>query len=96
MPPSNPFIDANTGTLDTDGIVEEAIPLAKLIGIIGVIAYAPLAILAIGYPPGFTIVHGLPDVFTSVFTVASQFLLAVGSSVVLLYVISRALQLSRE
>ena len=86
MSPSTLFVEADTDTLDTDRIIEEAIPLAKLIGIIGVIAYAPLAVLAIGVPPGLTFV----------FTLASQFLLAVGSGIVLLYVISRAIQLSTE
>ena len=86
MSPSTPFVEANTETLDTDRIVEEATPLAKLIGIVGVVAYAPLAVLTLGVPPGLTFV----------FTLTSQFLLAVGLCIVLLYVISRAIKLSSE
>lgn len=86
MPPETPFVDAETGSIDTDRVLYEAIPLAKLIALIAVIAIVPLALLAIGLPPRLA----------TIFTLASQFILAVGSGLVLLYVISRGIQLSRE
>ena len=84
MPPSTPFIDRSSGTLDTDQILEEAIPLAKLIGLVVVVAAIPFAIaFAVG-------------VFQMLFTVLTQFLLAIGSGIVLLYIITRAIQLAEE
>lgn len=45
MPPSTPFVDRATGALDTDQILAEAIPIAKLIGLFVAIALVPLAIV---------------------------------------------------
>ena len=86
MSPPSLFHDVETGSLDTDRVLAEAIPLAKLVGLIGVVGYAPLAFLAGEAPFGFDLL----------FVLASQFVLAVGAAVVLLYVVSRAIQLSRE
>lgn len=86
MPPSAPFVDPETGSIDTAHVLDEAIPLAKLVALFGVLGYAPLALLAVAPLPG----GGL------VLTLASQFVLAVGAGVVLIYAISRALQLSGE
>lgn len=81
MVPSPPFVDRTSGTLETDQILKEAIPLAKLIGLVAVISLIPFAI-------AFTL-----GIFPRLFTIIAQFVLAVGSSVVLMYVISRAIQL---
>ena len=85
MPPSPPFVDPGTGSLDTDQLLAEAIPLAKLITLVGAVALVPLAV---------AILLGPYSSFTVVFTIAGQFLLAVGAGLVLLYVVSRAIQLA--
>lgn len=87
MPPSPPFVDRETGTLDTSRILAEAIPLAKLIALFGAIALVPLALLSL---------LGVHSALGWLFTVAAQFVLAVGAGIVLLYVISRSMQLREE
>jgi hypothetical protein len=82
MSASPPFIDHSSGTLDTDKIITESIPLTKLIGLVGVVALIPFAIAST-----FRIFEGLFMLFT-------QFMLAVGSGIVLLYIITRAIQLA--
>ena len=44
MTSTPPFIDHTTGTLDTDQIIKESIPLSKLIAAVGVVALLPFAI----------------------------------------------------
>ena len=78
------FIDSTSGTLDTDQLIREAIPLSKLIGSLGLIALIPFAIAS------------TTRLFGGVFILLTQFLLAIGSALVILYVITRALQLSEE
>lgn len=79
-----PFIDHTTGTLNTDQIIKESIPLSKLIAAVGVVALLPFAIAT---------TFGL---FERVFILLTQFVLAVGSGIVLLYVITRWIQLAEE
>lgn len=85
MPPSTPFVDPATGTLKTDQILAEAIPLAKLVGAFVAVALIPFAI-------GFLV--GDRSVFGVLFAVVGQFVLAVGAGIVLMYVIARAQQLA--
>lgn len=85
MAPSTPFVNRGTGTIDATQILAEAIPLAKLIGLFVAIALIPFAmVFLLGG-------HSLPGV---IFALAGQFILAVGSGIVLMYVISRAIQLA--
>jgi len=77
-------MDRSSGRPDTDQIIQEAIPLAKLIGLVAVVALIPFAI-------AFTL-----GIFQRLFTVLTQFVLAIGSSIVLMYVITRAIQLAEE
>jgi hypothetical protein len=84
MPPAPPFIDPETGSLDTDRLAYETIPLAKLIAAVGAIALVPLGI---AFLLGETVVAAL-------FALAGQFVLAVGTALVLLYVVVRGLQLA--
>lgn len=84
MPSTPPFIDQTTGQFDTDQIIKESIPLSKLIAAIGVIALVPF---------GIATTFGL---FEGLLVLLTQFVLAVGSGVVLLYVITRAIQLAEE
>lgn len=85
MTSSPPFVDPNTAVLDTDQIMVEAILLAKLIGLFVGLALVPLAV-------AFT-VRGVPG---AVFTLVAQFILAVGSGIVLIYAVSRGIQLSSD
>ncbi|WP_135534779.1 hypothetical protein [Halostella pelagica] len=84
MPPSPPFIDSATGELDTDRLLYEAIPIAKLIAAVGAIAVVPFGI---AFLFGFSIFAGL-------LVLVGQFVVAVGTGLVLLYVALRALQLA--
>lgn len=87
MSPSSPFVDRTDGSLDTDQILVEAIPLAKLIALFAMIGFVPFAI-------AFTI--GPTGGFALLFTVIAQFVFAVGAGIVLMYVIARGLALSGE
>ena len=82
--PSPPFVDRGTGELDRKQLIAEAIPLAKLVGVVGVVALVPLMPLLFGIRSG----AGL------VFTLAAWFVLAVGSGLVLMYVVARGTQLA--
>lgn len=79
-----PFLDSEAGGLDVDQILAEAIPIAYLIGSFVAVALVPFTI---GYLLG-------PSTVGIVFVLAGQFVLAVGTGVVLLYVVTRALQLA--
>ena len=87
MSPSTLFIDQETGEIDTNRILAEAIPIAKLIGVFVAIALIPLAIVFVFV--GNSLVGLL-------FTVAAQFILTIGAAIVLLYIISRAIHLANE
>ena len=84
MSSSTLFIDSTSGTLDTDQLIREAIPLGKLIGSLGLIALIPFAIAS------------TTRIFQGMFILLTQFLLAVGSALVLLYIITRAIQMSEQ
>ena len=84
MTSTPPFINPTTGKLDTDQIIKESIPLSKLIAAVGVIALIPFAIAT---------TSGL---FERLFILLTQFILAVGSGGILLYVIARGIQLAEK
>lgn len=85
MAPSTPFVDRTDGTIDTDQVLVEAIPIAKLVALVVAVALVPfvLAILLDSVP-----------VLGMLFAIAGQFTLAVGSGIVLIYVITRAIDLA--
>ncbi|WP_415379823.1 hypothetical protein [Halosimplex sp. TS25] len=87
MPSAKPFIDPTTGDPDTDRILSEAVPLAKLIGVFVALSLVPfaLAFVAFGH-----------SILGAILTLVGQFVLAVGTGVVLLYVVARGIQLSGE
>lgn len=87
MPPSKLFFEQETGKLDTTQLLDEATPIAKIIGLFVIIALVPFAIAFVFL--GNSLI-GMPLV------VLAQFILAVGVATVLLYVINRAIQLSDE
>ena len=84
MPPSTPFVDRSTGTLKTEQIIVEAIPLVKLIGLFVGLALVPLVIV---------FVFAGNSALGALFMLVAQFILAVGTGIVLLYVIARGMQL---
>ncbi|WP_255151267.1 hypothetical protein [Halorarius halobius] len=81
---TRPFIDPETGGLDSDQIQREAYPLAGLIALFGGLALVPfvVALLFAGNGVG------------ALFTIVAQFVLAVGTGVVLMYVIARGIRLA--
>ncbi|AHG03623.1 hypothetical protein HALDL1_08445 [Halobacterium sp. DL1] len=90
MSPSRPFFDAN-GELDTAQLRAEAVPLAKLVLTVAVAALVPI--------PLRVLLLEIPAIFpwlTVLFSLATQFVLAVGTGLVLLYVVVRANRLSAE
>ena len=84
MPSSPPFIDRETEKLDTDQLLAEAVPLAKLIGLVAILALVPL------------IIATSVGIFPWLLVVITQFILAVGFALVLIYVITRGIQLAEE
>ncbi len=85
MPPDRPFFDPETEEVDVDWILEEAVPIAKLVLLFGPVV-ALSVVLASIFGGGLSLL----------FVVAGQFVAAVGTGVVLLYVIVRARQVGDE
>lgn len=77
-----PFVDQDEWTIDFRQLYREAIPLATLIGLVVLAALVPFAFVFTGVVP-------------VVFVLLTQFVLAVGTGVVLLYVVARGNQLAR-
>ncbi|WP_336021541.1 hypothetical protein [Halobellus salinisoli] len=84
MPSRRPFIDAETGSVDRNQLLAEAVPLAKLILSVVAVAAVPFAI---AFLLGFSI-------FGRVFALIGQFVLAVGTGIVLLYIVVRGIDLA--
>ncbi|WP_254763349.1 hypothetical protein [Natrinema marinum] len=91
MSPSRPFVDTDTGELDTAQLIKEAIPLARLIGAVALVALIPLVFRIV-----FDGLLGLTSGLGFLFILVSQFILAVGTGLVLIYVIVRANQIIDE
>lgn len=85
MSSSPPFIDRESGALETSQIWAEAFPLIGLIVLFGALAMIPF--LAV-------IMFAGNSFLGAMLTVLSQFILAVGSGIVLIYVIARGNQLA--
>jgi hypothetical protein len=84
---SPPFINQASGELDLGQIREEVFPLAGLIVLFGGLALLPFL---------FALLVAGNSLLAGAFTVLSQFILAVGTGIVLLYVIARGSQLADE
>lgn len=91
MSPSRPFFTSPAEELDTNQIVDEALPLAKLIGAVGAVALIPVLLQIL-----LVEVLAVVPVFGVLFTLAAQFVVAVGTGIVLMYVVVRANQLVDE
>lgn len=85
MPSSPPFFDLGTGSLDIAQIYREALPIAALVGLFGGIALVPLALVFL---------FAGSSALGAILTVVAQFVLAVGTGIVLLYVVVRGQQLA--
>lgn len=79
-----PFID-ESGSIDTDEVWLEVVPLAKLVGLFVGIAIVPAALAFLGAGPGTIGV---------LLSLVSQFVLAVGAGIVLMYVVARGIDLA--
>ena len=91
MSSDRPFFTAPEEELDTDQLLYEALPLAKLVVAIGVIALVPIFLQITLFE-----ILGLASLFELLFTLLTQLILAVGSGIVLLYIVVRANQLADE
>jgi hypothetical protein len=91
MPSERPFFTAPEEELDTTQILSEALPLAKLVAAVGVVAFIPILLQTTLFE-----ILGLVSLFELPFTLLTQLILAVGTGIVLLYVIVRANQLADE
>ncbi|WP_302080451.1 hypothetical protein [Salinibaculum rarum] len=85
MPPSVPFIDRETGALDTDQILSEAYPLTGLIALFAGLALIPFLL---------AVLFAMNSLLGTLFVIVAQFVLAVGTGIVLMYVIARGIQLA--
>jgi hypothetical protein len=84
--PNPPFVEPGTLSLDFDALRREAIPITALVALFGGLALVPFAV-------GFTLA---PSELAVLFAVLGQLVLAVGAAMLLLYVVTRAIQLSGE
>lgn len=84
---SPPFIDQESGELDLGQIRAEVFPLAALIVVFGGLALLVFLIM---------LLIGRNSLVAGVLTVVSQLILAVGTGIVLMYVIARGIQLAEE
>ncbi len=91
MSPSRPFFEPDSSELDTVQIIKEAVPLTKLIGAVILIALVPLLFRVV-----FSGLLGLTTGLGFLYMLASQFIIAVGSGIVLIYIIVRANQILNE
>jgi len=91
MSSSRPFFTSPSGALDTSQVVDEAVPLAKLVAAVGVVALVPVFLQVL-----LVEMLGIVPVLAALFTLAAQFLAAVGTGIVLMYVVVRANQLADE
>lgn len=80
-----PFIDQETGGLDTEQIRMEVYPLAGLIALFVGLALIPF-VLVVAFAGN--------SALGVLFTIISQFILAIGAGIVLMYVIARGIQLT--
>ena len=87
MASSPPFVDQETERIDRTQVLAEATSLAELIGLIVAIALIPFA---------FVVLLGGHSGFSMILMFVTQFILAVGSGIVLIYCIARAIQITSE
>lgn len=87
MSKAPPFIDPETRSLDTDQLLAEALPLAGLVALFAGVALVPYL---------FVFLFAGNSALGAFFTIVTQLVLAVGTGVVLMYVVARGIQLAAE
>lgn len=80
MQPRPPFVDPDTGDIDPERVFKEAKPLGELIGLFALVAFVPFL--------------GSVALELYLFNLLTQFVLAVGTCLVVLYVLVRSFQLA--
>ncbi|QDX40581.1 hypothetical protein [Salarchaeum sp. JOR-1] len=88
MPPSKPFFTPD-GELDLPRVLVEVVPLAKLVVAVGVTAAIPAVLQYL-----LVELVAVTPLFIVPLSLVTQFVLAVGTAFVLLYVVARANQLA--
>ena len=85
MPSKTPFVDSVTGELNIEQIISESVPLAKLIGLFVGFSLVPFSLvyLALGN-----------STLGAIVALLGQFILALGAGIVLIYSITRGMQLA--
>lgn len=82
-----PFVDPTSRELDIDQLWTEAVPLIGLIVLFGLLSVIPFL---------FSLLVGGGGGLGFLFVLLAQFVLAVGTGIVLMYVIARGIQLAGE
>lgn len=95
MPSNRPFVTSRSGALDAEQLIDEAVPLGKLVAFVGLVAVIPL-LLQFLLVEILGLAAGFGSVLQVIFSLMTQFLLAVGTGLVFMYVIARALQFETE
>lgn len=85
MPSSPPFLNQETGELDTRQIRTEAFPLAGLIALFTGLGLIPFVLVFL---------FGGNSALGVLFSIVGQFILAIGAGIVLMYVIARGIQIA--
>jgi hypothetical protein len=85
MPETPPFIDPATGGLDTAQIRREAYPLAGLVALFAGLAFVPFV---------FVLLFAGSSPLGALLTLLSQLVIAIGTGIVLMYVIARGITLA--
>lgn len=85
MEPSTPFVDRESGQLNVEQIIGEAVPVGKLVGLFVAVALVPIL---------FAVLTG--GIFGGLMFLIAQFVLAIGSALTLMYIIVRALQIADQ
>jgi len=91
MSTARPFFLQSSGELDTDRILYEAIPLAKLVAAVGLVALVPVFLRVL-----LSDLFGVASALGLLLTLATQFVLAVGTGIILMYVVVRAIQIAED
>jgi hypothetical protein len=89
MSSSTLFVDRETGAFDFEEIWREAYPILGLVLLFGILGLIPLYLGS-----GMATPFGLTSLVGTALTWFGQVVFAVGSGIVLMYVVARAIQLS--
>ncbi len=89
MSPLHPFLVDETGEIDIDRVFTEAIPIVKLIAMVVIGALVPFML-------GVAVIEplGVFSFLGEALVILAQFVLVIGGAIVLLYVISRGIQIA--